>query len=119
MRIVFMGSPALAVPSLRALIDAGHELALVVAQPPHEAGRGRREVQPPVAQEALARDLPLFQPERLRRPEAVARVPRWRNWLTGEALEVPRAGDPALGLQAVFAGAQGLPFAVLVPAANE
>jgi (1->4)-alpha-D-glucan 1-alpha-D-glucosylmutase len=51
--------------------------------------------------------------------DAVARVPRWRNWLTGEEIDVPRTGDAALGLQAVFAGAQGLPFAVLVPAANE
>jgi (1->4)-alpha-D-glucan 1-alpha-D-glucosylmutase len=50
--------------------------------------------------------------------DAVARVPRWRNWLTGEELDVPRTGEAALGLQDVFAAAQGLPFAVLVPAAN-
>ena len=50
--------------------------------------------------------------------DAVSRVPRWRNWLTGAELAVPATGDAAIGLQEVFAGAHGLPFAVLVPAAN-
>ena len=48
--------------------------------------------------------------------DAVARVPRWRNWLTGDKIAVPRTGDAAIELHDVFAGAQGLPFAVLVAA---
>ena len=48
--------------------------------------------------------------------EPASRVPRWRNWLTGETHDVPRTGDALLQLADVFAKAQGLPFAVLVPA---
>lgn len=44
---------------------------------------------------------------------AVSGVARWRNWLTGEQIEVPRVGDTSLGLERVFAQAHGLPFAVL------
>lgn len=43
MRLAFMGSPAFAMPTLRALIDAGHEIACVYTQPPRPAGRGKRE----------------------------------------------------------------------------
>jgi (1->4)-alpha-D-glucan 1-alpha-D-glucosylmutase len=45
--------------------------------------------------------------------DAVARVARWRNWLTGEEIEMPRAGEATLGLERVFAQSHGLPFAVL------
>ena len=41
MRIVFMGSPDFAVPSLDALVEAGHEIAAVYSQPPRPAGRGK------------------------------------------------------------------------------
>jgi (1->4)-alpha-D-glucan 1-alpha-D-glucosylmutase len=46
--------------------------------------------------------------------DVLARIVRWRNWLTGEEHEVPRTGDAVLDLERVFAGAHGLPFAVLV-----
>lgn len=46
-------------------------------------------------------------------PDATSRIARWRNWLTGEEIEVPRAGEAVLGLERVFAQAHGLPFAVL------
>jgi (1->4)-alpha-D-glucan 1-alpha-D-glucosylmutase len=45
--------------------------------------------------------------------DALSRITRWRNWLTGESHDVQRTGDASLGLRAVFAKAQGLPFAVL------
>jgi (1->4)-alpha-D-glucan 1-alpha-D-glucosylmutase len=45
--------------------------------------------------------------------DVVSRVARWRNWLTGQELEVPRTGEATLGLEAVFSQALGLPFAVL------
>jgi methionyl-tRNA formyltransferase len=74
LRIVFMGSPAFAVPALDGLISAGHEIALVLAQPDRPAGRGRQPTAPPVAAFARERGLPLFQPPTLKPPEAFARV---------------------------------------------
>lgn len=73
-RVVFMGSPAFAVPSLDGLLQAGHDVALVLAQPDRPAGRGRQPTPPPVAVFARERGLPLFQPPSLKPPEAFARV---------------------------------------------
>jgi methionyl-tRNA formyltransferase len=69
-----MGSPAFAVPSLEGLLGAGHEIALVLAQPDRPAGRGRQPAAPPVAAFARERGLPLFQPPSLKLPEAFGRV---------------------------------------------
>jgi methionyl-tRNA formyltransferase len=74
LRVVFMGSPAFAVPSLEGLLGAGHEVALVLAQPDRPAGRGRQPTSPPVAAFARERGLPLFQPPSLKPPEAFRRV---------------------------------------------
>ncbi len=74
MRLVFMGTPDFAVPSLDALVRAGHELALVVTQPDRPSGRGRKLMQPPVKARAEELGLEVFQPERVRRPEAVERL---------------------------------------------
>lgn len=74
MRIVFMGSPVFAVPSLEGLVAAGHEVTLVVTQPDRPVGRGRRLEPPPVARRARALGLPLYQPAGLRHEEAVARL---------------------------------------------
>jgi methionyl-tRNA formyltransferase len=71
-RIVFMGSPDFAVPSLRALVAAGHDVEAVVTQPDREAGRGRRLVPPAVKVAAQEMKLPVLQPPSLRRPDAVA-----------------------------------------------
>lgn len=66
MRIVFLGTPAFAVPSLDALAGAGHELICVVAQPDRPAGRGNA-LKPPATKEwALARRIPVLQPEKVR-----------------------------------------------------
>lgn len=70
MRIVFMGTPQFAVPSLNALHEAGHELALVVTQPDRPQGRRAVLTPPPVKQRALELGIPVFQPERIRRKEA-------------------------------------------------
>lgn len=70
-RIVFMGSPEFAVPSLRGLAAAGHEVAAVYTQPDREAGRGRALVPPPVKVAAEALGLRVVQPESLRRAEVV------------------------------------------------
>src|SRR5215212_5790885 len=74
LRVVFMGSPAFAVPALEGLIGAGHEIALVLAQPDRPAGRGRQPTPPPVAAFAREHGLPLFQPPGLKPPDAFARV---------------------------------------------
>lgn len=75
MRIVFMGTPDFAVPSLEALLGAGHELALVVTQPDRPRGRGRPQPQPPpVKRRAQAHGLPVFQPARVRRPDAIETI---------------------------------------------
>jgi methionyl-tRNA formyltransferase len=70
MRIAFMGSPDFAVPALRALHAAGHEIAAVYCQPPKPAGRGQRETPCPVHRAAEALGLPVRTPARLKRDTA-------------------------------------------------
>ncbi len=70
MRIVFFGSPAAALPSLTALLEAGHTVPLVVTQPDKPAGRGRRLTPSPVKALAAERGLPVIEPPRLRADEA-------------------------------------------------
>ncbi len=65
LRIVFMGSPAFAVPSLRRLLDDGHTLVLVVTQPDRPAGRGQALRASAVKVVAERHGLPLLQPEKL------------------------------------------------------
>jgi methionyl-tRNA formyltransferase len=72
--IVFFGTPDFAVPTLRALHDAGRPISLVVAQPSRPAGRGRELREPPVVAAARALGLPFVQPERVRRPEFLERM---------------------------------------------
>jgi methionyl-tRNA formyltransferase len=67
MRIAFMGSPDFAVPALRALHAAGHEIACVYAQPPRPAGRGQKETPCPVHRAALDLGLPVRTPARVKR----------------------------------------------------
>ncbi|WP_057883836.1 methionyl-tRNA formyltransferase [Tsuneonella troitsensis] len=74
MRIVFMGTPAFAVPTLAALHEAGHEIVAVYTQPPRPAGRGK-QLQPSAVQvEADIRHLPVRCPPSLRSPEAQAEL---------------------------------------------
>ncbi len=77
MRIVFFGSPASALPSLRGLIEAGHSLELVVTQPDKPAGRGRRLTPSAVKAFALERGLPVLEPARIRKDDSV--LPRLRE----------------------------------------
>jgi methionyl-tRNA formyltransferase len=70
MRLAFMGSPDFAVPALRALHGAGHEIAAVYCQPPRPAGRGQRETPCPVHRAALELGLPVRTPARLKRDAA-------------------------------------------------
>jgi methionyl-tRNA formyltransferase len=72
MRVVFLGSGSFAIPSLEALLDAGHDVAAVVTQPDREKGRGRALSPPPLKPVAAARGLKVLQPRRVREPESVA-----------------------------------------------
>jgi methionyl-tRNA formyltransferase len=72
-RIVFMGTPDYAIPSLHALVER-HEVALVVTQPDRRQGRGRKVTYSPVKAYALEHDLVVWQPATLRMPNAVERL---------------------------------------------
>lgn len=72
-RVVFMGTPEFAVPSLDALVRT-EEVVLVVTNPDRPAGRGQALTAPPVKREAQRLGIPVFQPEKARTPESVARI---------------------------------------------
>ncbi|MDP1547449.1 MAG: methionyl-tRNA formyltransferase [Anaerolineales bacterium] len=75
-RIVFMGSPDFALPSLSALVKK-HEVAGVVTQPDRASGRGRELKAPPVKTLALELNIPVIQPQKLREPEAMSQLQAW------------------------------------------
>jgi len=73
MKIVFMGTPAFAVPSLQMLVEEGYNVVAVLSQPDRPQGRKKILTPSPVKEAALSLGLPVLQPERLRRQEV--------NWL--------------------------------------
>lgn len=104
MKLVFCGTPEFAVPSLEAVIAAGHNIELVVTQPDRAAGRGMEMHAPPVKRAALAHGLAVVQPEKIRnnlefrerlqaiRPDAIVVVAYGRiipPWM----LELPPLGN--------------------------
>lgn len=123
-RIVYMGTPDFAVPSLQALAR-DHQVVGVVTQPDRPAGRGRRLVAPPVKEAAGALGLEVIQPPTLRRPEVVERLVAWRPDLVvvaafGQILRPEVLGIPPHGCLNVHAsllpryrGAAPIPAAIL------
>lgn len=103
MRIVFMGTPDFAVPSLEALVEAGHEVCGVFSQPDKPVGRHQNKLQPtPVKAAAQRLGIPVCQPESLRdgsaletlrelAPELIV-VAAYGRILPGEILELPPLG---------------------------
>jgi methionyl-tRNA formyltransferase len=71
MRLVFLGTPAFAVPTLERLVEAGHQVLAVVTQPDRPRGRGQHPSPPPVKEAAARLGLAVRQPERVRLPETV------------------------------------------------
>lgn len=69
MKIVFCGTPSFAVPTLKAVLRVGHEVALVVTQPDRPSGRGMTLIASPVKETALAANLPVVQPEKIKKNE--------------------------------------------------
>ncbi|MBC5731058.1 methionyl-tRNA formyltransferase [Pseudoflavonifractor hominis] len=74
MRIVFMGTPAFAVPSLEKLIEAGHEIVGVFTQPDKPKNRGMKLLPPPVKVCAQEHEIPVYQPTKLRDGTALAQI---------------------------------------------
>jgi methionyl-tRNA formyltransferase len=72
LRIAFMGTPGFSVPALKALHEAGHDIAAVYSQPPRPAGRGQSEKRSEVHEAALALGLTVRTPASLKTPEAQA-----------------------------------------------
>ena len=76
MRILFVGTPDFAVPSLKALVAAGHDIPVVLTQPDRPAGRGRRIVGGPVKESARAMGIEIMQPETLKSASVMADIER-------------------------------------------
>ena len=74
MRLIFLGTPAFALPSLDQLVADGHTVAAVVTQPDRPAGRGQVPRASPVKRRAVALGLPVLQPERIRAPDVGDRL---------------------------------------------
>lgn len=102
MKIVYMGTPDFAVGALQALIEAGHQVAAVVTQPDKPKGRGKEMQMTPVKNCALRYDIPVFQPVKVKAPEAVETlrgygadvfvVAAFGQILSEEILTMPRYG---------------------------
>lgn len=78
MNIVFMGTPAFAVPSLDMLVAEGYNIVAVVTQPDRPQGRKKVLTPTPVKEAALRHGIPVLQPERLRKPEAVEELSKYK-----------------------------------------
>jgi methionyl-tRNA formyltransferase len=73
-RIVFMGTPEFAVPSLKVLLDRGENIVCVVTQPDRPKGRGRKIMEPPVKKLALQASIPVLQPENIKTDDFLAEL---------------------------------------------
>ena len=78
MRVIFMGTPDFAVKTLEALVQAGHEVCLAVTQPDRPRGRGKGLAFSPVKEAALERGIPVYQPERIRRPDCLEELKKYK-----------------------------------------
>lgn len=74
MRIIFMGTPDFSVGTLEALVEAGHEVCLVVTQPDKPKGRGKEMQYTPVKEAALKHGIEVYQPRRIREAECVEKL---------------------------------------------
>jgi methionyl-tRNA formyltransferase len=125
MKLVFCGTPAFAVPTLKAVLGAGHEVALAVTQPDRPSGRGMQVVEPPVKVTAREAGIPVVQPEKIKnnlefraqleaiQPNAIVVVAYGRiipKWM----LDLPRFGNLNLhaSLLPKYRGAAPIQWAV-------
>ncbi|MBN1868699.1 methionyl-tRNA formyltransferase [Candidatus Sumerlaeota bacterium] len=124
MRIVFMGTPAFAVPTLESLVRSDHEVVAVVTQPDRPAGRGRRVTAPPIKEVALNHGLPLLQPEDLKDERFIAELKSFGadlavvvafSILPAAVLDIPRLGCINLhpSLLPLYRGAAPVNWAII------
>jgi methionyl-tRNA formyltransferase len=102
LKIVMLGTGDFALPTFVALLDAGHRVSALVTQPDRPQGRKQELLPSLIKREALARGIPVFQPERVNDPEAVEHIrslapdflvtAAYGQILSAELLGVPRAG---------------------------
>lgn len=102
MKIIFMGTPDFSVGALEALVAAGHEVVLAVTQPDKAKGRSGQMQYPPVKECALKCGIPVFQPVKVKTPEAVEELRKYEadvfvvaafgQILSKEILTMPRFG---------------------------
>ena len=102
MRVIFMGTPDFAVPVIDAIDRAGHDIVLVVTQPDRPKGRKAELVPSPVKEWALSHGKTVFQPEKIKRHEAVEELQKYQadvavvaaygQILSKEILDMPRLG---------------------------
>lgn len=102
MRIVFMGTPEFAVPSLNALLQSGDQVVGVVSQPDRPKGRGHQLVAPPVKLVAERAGIPVLQPLKIRTPEFLQALSAWQPDLIavaayGRILHTPILQLPPMG----------------------
>ncbi|MBQ9415024.1 MAG: methionyl-tRNA formyltransferase [Clostridia bacterium] len=125
MRIVYMGTPAFAVPPLERLIADGYEVVLVVTQPDKPVGRTQTLTPPPVKVCALAHEIPVFQPTSLKTDEALQTlssaapdliaVAAYGKILPKSVLDLPRYGciNVHASLLPAYRGAAPIQWAVI------
>lgn len=102
MKVIYMGTPDFAVEPLEAIIKAGHEVMAVVTQPDKQKGRGKEVQMTPVKECALAHNIPVLQPAKIKEPEAIEELKKYPadifvvaafgQLLTEEILTMPRFG---------------------------
>lgn len=125
MRVVFIGSPEFALPSLQRLIDSEHEIVAVFTQPDRPVGRGQKLSPPPVKTLAIEHGLDVHQPKSISRPEVVDQLRRmspdigviaaYGQILKQLVLDVPRLGvlNVHASLLPRWRGAAPIPAAIL------
>ena len=125
MKIVFMGTPDFAVGALEALIEAGHEVVAVVTQPDKPKGRGKEMQQTPVKVCATEHNIEVFQPVKIKTPEAVEVlrsygadlfvVAAFGQILSKEILDMPKYGCVNIhaSLLPKYRGAAPIQWAIL------
>lgn len=125
MKIVFMGTPDFAVPSLRMLVSAGYDVVAVVTQPDKPKGRGNKMSAPPVKEYALEKGIDVLQPEKIKTGEFVEKIRSYNPDLLvtaayGKILSKELLDVPALGcinvhgsLLSAYRGAAPIHWAVI------
>lgn len=126
MKLVFMGTPAFAVGTLKALAESGqYEIVGVVTQPDRPQGRGNKVVMTPVKEYALSQGLTVYQPQKVKTPEFVAKlrelapdmivVAAFGQLLSQEILSLPRYGciNVHASLLPKYRGAAPIQYAII------